>query len=119
MLAYEDLIRRVNDNFYAPENFGAPDIFEKPKTKIVKWNDPKNSEIIRGKRAWNIAYREAEKKAMSAFRNDVEEVFMTWDNPKAEKLWLLAYEYGHVEGEVGGGSLSVVDYYSDLVELVR
>ena len=111
-LTYEDLIRRVDDNLYVAKNFGAPDISEKPK--MGKWNDPKNVDTIKEKRAWNIAYREAEGRAKTVFRDNVEEVFMTKDNPKAEKLWSLAWEYGH-----SSGLLSVVDYYSDLVELVR
>jgi hypothetical protein len=111
-LTHEDLIRRVCDDFYAAKNFGAPDISEKPK--MGKWNDPKNVDTIKEKRAWNIAYREAEGRAKTVFRDNVEEVFMTKDNPKAEKLWSLAWEYGH-----SSGLLSVVDYYSDLVELVR
>jgi len=48
------------------------------------------------------------------FKDDIEEEFRTKDNPKKDKLFGLAERFSN-----GSGYSEILDYYSDLVELVQ
>jgi len=111
-MTHDELIKRIDDSFYDAKNFGASDWCTKPKAP--KWNDPKRTEIMAERRVWSRKYYEADGKAMDAFKNDMEEIFKVKGNPKAEKLWKLAWDFGH-----GSGLREVLNYYSDFVELIN
>lgn len=46
-------------------------------------------------------------------RDDLEANCGTAGNPKAEKLWELAWEYGHAYGKH-----EIASYYTDMAELI-
>lgn len=48
------------------------------------------------------------------FKAALEKEYYTWDNPKKDRLWAIAYELGH-----SAGFSEIESYYSDLVDLVR
>lgn len=47
-------------------------------------------------------------------KENLEKEFDLMGHPKAEKLFFLAWEYGHAHGET-----EVRNYYEDLIDLVR
>jgi hypothetical protein len=51
---------------------------------------------------------------MSSLKARLEEEYGVKDNPKADELFRIAYEYGHSAGEE-----EVELYYSNLVDLIK
>lgn len=49
-----------------------------------------------------------------AFKKDLLAVHEVTDNPKADKAFDLAWDYGH-----SYGAASVADYFVDMVELIK
>jgi hypothetical protein len=60
------------------------------------------------------AYRESERYLAECFKKDLFEDLGITDNPKAEKLYLIAYDLGH-----SSGYSEVYGYAQDLVDLIR
>ncbi len=50
----------------------------------------------------------------TSFKKDLLRAHRVSDNPKAEKAYDIAWDYGHSHGEA-----SVADYFYDLVELIK
>ena len=51
---------------------------------------------------------------ITQFKADLEKQFQVQDNPKKDKLWDLAWEYGH-----SYDLTEFFHYYNDMVELIR
>jgi len=62
----------------------------------------------------NKNYQIESKRLHNLFKSDLEEEFGVQNHIKKEKLFIIAYEYGHARG-----LHDVLDYYSDLVELIK
>lgn len=60
------------------------------------------------------AYRDRDKELKAKFRDDIEAEYDMTGHPKADKLWELAWEYGH-----SAGYSEVAIYYAELVELAK
>lgn len=59
-------------------------------------------------------YYRTDSKAASEFKGDLLEHFGVKDHPKVDKVYNLAYTYGH-----RGGYSEVMNYFSDLIELIK
>lgn len=59
------------------------------------------------------AYRKSEDDGLKQFKEDLAEEFGVSSHPKKDKLYSLAWEYGH-----SSGLMEVYNYYSELVELL-
>lgn len=59
-------------------------------------------------------YNEESGKRHDEFINDIFEEFHVTDNPKRDKCFSLAWEYGH-----SSGYSEVYNHFSDLVELIQ
>jgi hypothetical protein len=60
------------------------------------------------------AMREKERQETDAFRARLEEENDIVGHPKADKLWSLAWEYGHAYGYT-----EVKSYYVEMMELLK
>jgi hypothetical protein len=60
------------------------------------------------------AFREEHARLEMEFKEDLFEEFDVVDNPKADKCFSLAWQYGH-----GAGFPEVYNYFIELVELIR
>jgi len=61
-----------------------------------------------------VGYRVEKRKLEEQFQRDVEEHFGTVGNPKAQRFWELAWEFGH-----SFGFSEVYNYYSEWVDLIQ
>ena len=59
-------------------------------------------------------YRKASHEFQKDFKEALEIIFYVDGHPKADLLFQLAWEYGH-----SGGYSEVLNYYIDLVELIK
>lgn len=59
-------------------------------------------------------YREDEQRLVRVFKEDLEKEFEVEGHPRSEKLFELAWDYGH-----SSGLSEVLNYYSDLVDLIK
>lgn len=66
------------------------------------------------RRAERAAYRAENTRLEVQFKADLEAEFGVIGNPKADKCFSLAWDYGH-----SSGYREVYSYYSELVELIK
>lgn len=59
------------------------------------------------------AYRKSEDDGLKQFEKDLAEDFGVSSHPNKDKLYSLAWNYGH-----SSGLMEVYNYYSELVELL-
>lgn len=69
-------------------------------------NDPNWREV-------RDAYYEEDKRVLNLFREDLEAEYGTANYAKKDKLYALAWEYGH-----SSGLNEVLGYYGDLSEII-
>ena len=65
-------------------------------------------------KAHSKRYNEESSKLYKEFQNDLFEEFEVSDNPKKDKCFDLAWEYGH-----SSGYREVYNYFSEFVELIQ
>ena len=58
--------------------------------------------------------RMAVRSSENEFKNDLEEAYGVQYNPKAQKLFQIAWDYGH-----SAGYYEVLGYYDELIELIK
>jgi len=107
-ITYEELLDRTNDGTYFPENF-----WEGPFAYLdcpVGPDSPNNEAW----REWRVKLRKADSRATAQFRKDLEEVTGMKGQPKADMLWIKAWNMGH-----SAGLYEVMNVYFDLIDLVR
>lgn len=69
---------------------------------------------VKANRESTTQFRFESGKLSQQFRNDIENEFGLTQHPKRNKLWELAYEYGH-----GNGLTEIYHHYSELAELIK
>lgn len=69
--------------------------------------------ILKDKKTYN-AYMEDECRLSEEFKADLETEFEMKNHPKANLLYMKAYEFGH-----SSGFSEIYHYYAQLVELVK
>lgn len=93
---------------YMPKDFTSGEVREYAD-KFAKWKKDltKYTEKI-------AEYREDQRNKYELFKQDLFEELEITNNPKKEKLFAIAWEYGH-----SSGLEEVYNYAIDLVELIR
>jgi|WetSurMetagenome_2_1015567.scaffolds.fasta_scaffold802603_2 hypothetical protein len=93
----KDLYNKIQSDYY------------KNKLPYPHYNDNSEQANIQWK-----AVKEEDNRLNGEFVKDLYETFGVTNNPKANKAYALAYDYGH-----SSGYSEIFNYFADLVELIR
>jgi hypothetical protein len=105
----EEHMKKVHADLYEEQ-----DKIRVEKDRLESLAEQNREAILTAERLQEQAYRDEQFRITAAFRKSLEEEHGTVGHPKADLLWEKAWEDGH-----SGGYGEVLNYYIDLVELVK